>query len=111
MRVLEIQCINFELKIAYQLFNFVAVYRSPSQIQGAFEKYSDNFELNLGPLPPKNFFLVVAIGHFNSKSKSWYFNDGTTSQGNVLRNITSQFGLQQIIKEAIHILENNFLVY
>ena len=55
----------------------------------------------------KNPFLVVAIGDFNVKSKSWYINDSTTSQGNVLENITSQFGLQQIIKEPTHILDNS----
>ena len=79
----------------------MALYRSPSQTQDEFEKFSDNLELNLGT------FLVVAIGDINAKSKSWYINDSTTSQGNVLENITSQFELQQIIKEPIHILDNS----
>lgn len=30
---------------------------------------------------------VVAIGEFNTKSKSWYFNDSTASHGNVLKNM------------------------
>ena len=64
-------------------------------------------ELNLGTLSQKNPFLVVAIGNFNPKSKSWYINDSTTSQGNVLENITSQFGLQQFIKEPTHILDDS----
>ena len=55
--------------------------------------------MNLGTFSPKNSSLVVAIGDFNAKSKSCYINDSTTSQGNVLENITSQFGLQQTIKE------------
>ena len=111
LRVLDVQylheCIHFELKIGDKLCNFVALYRSPSQTQDAFEKFSDNLELNLGTLSQKNPFLVVAIGDFNAKSKSWYINDSTTSQGNVLENITSQFGLQQIIKEPTHILDNS----
>ena len=41
--------------------------------------------------------------------KSLYFNDSTISKGNVLENITSQFGLQQIIKEPTHILDNSSL--
>ena len=85
----------------------MALYRSPSQTQDEFEKFSDNLEMNLGTLSQKNPFLVVAIGDFNAKSKSWYINDSTTSQGNVLENITSQFGLQQIIKEPTHILDNS----
>ena len=111
LRVLDIQylheCINFELKIGDKLCNFVALYRSPSQTQDEFEKFYDNLELNLGILSQKNPFLVVAIGDFNAKSKSWYINDSTTSQGNVFENITSQFALQQIIKEPTHILDNS----
>ena len=57
MRVLDIQylheCINFELKIGDKLCNFVALYRSPSQTQDEFEKFSDNLELNLGTLSQK----------------------------------------------------------
>ena len=111
LRVLDIQyldqCINFELKIGDKLCNFVALYRPPSQTQDEFEKFSNNLELNLGTLSQKNPFLVVAIGDFNAKSKSWYINGSTTSQGNVLENITPQFGLQQIIKEPTHILGNS----
>ena len=111
LRVLDIQylleCINFELKIGVKLCNFVALYRSPSQTHDKLEKFSDNLELNLGTLSHKNPFLVVAIGDFNAKSKRWYINDSTTSQGNVLENITSQFGLHQIIKEPTHILDNS----
>ena len=33
------------------------------------------------------------------------------SQGNVLEIITSQFGLQQIIKEPTHILDNSSYIY
>ena len=55
-----------------------------SQRQGEFEKFSNDLELNLGTLSQKNPFLVVAIGDFNPKSKRWYINDSTNSQGNVL---------------------------
>ena len=57
LRVLDIQylqeCINFELKIGKKLCNFVALYRSPSQTQDEFEKFSGNLELNLGTLSQK----------------------------------------------------------
>ena len=56
LRVLDIQylneCINFELKIGDKLCTFVALYRSPSQSQGNFETFIDNFELNLETLSP-----------------------------------------------------------
>ena len=49
----------------------------------------------------------MPIGYFNGKSKSCYMNNSTTSQVNVLENITSQFGLQQIIKEPTHIVDSS----
>ena len=111
LRVLDIQylneCINFELKIGDKLCTFVALYRSPSQSQDNFETFIDNFELNLETLSRKNPFLLVAIGDFNAKSKVWYCNDNTTSQGKALENVTSQFGLHQVIKEPTHILHNS----
>ena len=57
----------------------------------------------------KNPFLLVAIGDFNAKPKCWYCNDNTTSQGKALENVTSQFGLHQVIKEPTHILHNSSL--
>ena len=101
--VLDIQYlnegINFELKIGDKLCTFVAPYRSPSQLQSDF----DNFKLNLETLSRKTLFLLVAIGDFNAKSKFWYCNDNTTSQGKALENATPQFGLYQVIKEPKHI--------
>ena len=96
----------------------MALYRSPSQTQNEFEKVfsqtqnelekvSDNLELYLGTLSQKIPFLIVAIGDFNAKAKNCYFNDSATSQGNVLENLTSQFGLQGIIKEPTNFLDNS----
>ena len=82
------------------------IYRSPNQLPDNFETFIDNFELNLETLSQKNLFLLVAISDFNAKSKFWYCND-TTSQGKTLENVTSQFGLHQVIKEPTHILHNS----
>ena len=101
------ECINFELKIRDKLCTFVALYRSPSQSQDNFETFIDNIELNLETLSQINLFLLVAIGNFNAKSKFWYCNDNTFSQGKALENVTSQFGLHQVIKEPTHILHNS----
>ena len=110
LRVLDIQylneCINFELKIGDKHCTFVALYRSPSQSLDNLETFIDNFELNLETLSRKSPFLLVAIGDFNAKSKVWYCNDNTTSQGKPLENVTSQSGLHQVMKEPTHILHN-----
>ena len=102
------ECISFELKIGDKLCTFVALYRSSSQSQDNFETLIDNFELNLETLSRKHPFLLVATGDFNAKSKFWYCNDHTTSQGKALEDVTSQFGLHQVLKESTHIIHNSY---
>ena len=46
-------------------------------------------------------------GDLNIKSKSWYINDKTTTEGAKIEFVTSQCGLHQIINELIHVLENS----
>ena len=46
-------------------------------------------------------------GDLNIKSKSWYINDKTTTEGAKIEFVTSQYGLHQIINELIHVLENS----
>ena len=54
-----------------------------------------------------NPFLVVLLGDFNVKSSNWCKNDITTTEGKAIENISSQFGLHQMINEPIHILESS----
>ena len=51
-----------------------------------------------------NRFLTVILGDFNAKSSLWYNNDVTTYEGSKIHGITSQFELQQIIKEPTFFL-------
>ena len=50
---------------------------------------------------------MSAIGEFNAKSKNWYSQDKTSSEGNTIANITSEFVLYQLINEPIYLLENS----
>ena len=55
-----------------------------------------------------NPFLLVAIGDLNAKSAKWYVQiDITSFESNRNENITSQFGLSQIINEPTHILDTS----
>ena len=111
LRVLDIyylqESICFELKIGDKLCNFISLYRSPSQSQDEFEKFSENLERNLDRLFQNNPFLVVVIGDFNVKSSNWYYHDKSSSEGNAVDTITKQYGLHQVIKEPTHILDNS----
>ena len=41
----------------------------------------------------KNPYLLVVLGDFNAKLRQWYDKDNSTSEGILIENITSQFGL------------------
>ena len=53
------ESISFEFKTGDKHCNFIYLYRSPSQKQNKFEKFSENLERNL-----VNSFLIVVIGGF-----------------------------------------------
>ena len=43
------------------------------------------------------------MADFNTESSNWYKHNKTTFKGSKIDSVTSQFGLQQIIKELTHI--------
>ena len=96
------ECINFEKKIKDKLCNFISLYRSPNQSQDDFESFNNNLEYNLDSFMLNNPFLTVIDCDFNVKSSLWYNNDIATYEGSKIDGVTSQFGLQQIIKEPTH---------
>ena len=100
------ECINFEIMILNKICNFITLYRSPSQNQDDFQAFIDNLEINLETLEQRNPFLMVVLGDFNAKSKHLCSQDSTNFEGIIIDNVTSQFGLIQIIMEATHILES-----
>ena len=98
--------INFEMKIGEILCNFIVLYRSPSNSQNDFETFSKNFELNLDTISANSPFLPVVLGDFNVKPNLWCKNDKTSYEDWKIKGITSQFGLQQLIKEPTHHTRN-----
>ena len=97
------ECINFKINIKDKLCNFITLYRSPNQCQDDFDSFINNSELNLDSIMTNNPFLTVILGDFNAKSSLRYNNDITTYEGSKIDGVTSQFGLQQKIKETTHI--------
>ena len=93
--------------IGNKICNFTTLHRSPGQNQDDFQAFTGNLEMNLETLAPRNPFLMVVIGDFNAKSKHWCSQDSTNFEGITIENVTSQFGLSQIITEATNILESS----
>ena len=49
----------------------------------------------------------MAIGDFNAKSRNWFCHEITSFEGDAIKNLTSQSGLHQVIKEPTHILDTS----
>ena len=79
-------------------------YRSPNQSEDDFESFINNFELNLDSVMVNNPLLTVVLGGFNAKTSLWYNNDITTYEDSKIDGLTSQSGLEKIIKEPAHII-------
>ena len=75
---------------------FIGLYHSSNQSQDDFKSFINNFELNHDSYNP---FLTVILGDFNAKLSLWYNNDITTYKGFKIDGVTSQFELEQIIKD------------
>ena len=95
------ECVRFELLLGDKLCNFTALYRSPSQLQDLFESFKEKLEPNLESAVQNNPFLVVHLGNFNVKSSNWCKNDITTTEGKAIENISSRFGLHQMINDPL----------
>ena len=85
----------------------MSLYRYISEKSDDFQKFTDNFDLTLDSLAESNSHLILVLGEFNIKSKNWYMNDKTTTEGAKIIFVTSQYGLQQITNEPTHLLENS----
>ena len=96
------ESINFEFKVGDKLCHYISLYKSPSQTQDEFEKFSENLERNLDRLLQNNSFFVAVISDFNVKSNNWYYYKKSRSKGNAVDTITKQYGLHCVIKEHIY---------
>ena len=45
--------------------------------------------------------------NFNAKSKPWSVNDTKTEEGTVSENLTSLYGMKQLISASTHILQHS----
>ena len=96
------ECINFEIKIADKTCDFISLYRSPGQSKDEFESFADNFELNLDSIALRNPYLIVVLSDFNAQTEGWYLLGKATYEGTRINGITSQFGLEQLIREPYY---------
>ena len=65
--ILDIQCINIELKIGDKLYYIIALNRAPSQLLSEFENFFEKIQWNLDSLVQRYAFLVLLIVDLNAE--------------------------------------------
>ena len=96
------ECMNSEISFAGIIYNFIPLYRSPSQSSDNYKDFAENLELNLDKITNKSPYVLVLHSDFNVKSPNCCKDNKTTYEGYKIDAITSHFGLQQLIKELTH---------
>ena len=86
--------------------SYITLYWPSSQNQDDFQAFIDNLVIELETLARRTPFLMIIICDFNAKSKHYCSQYRANFEGITIENVTSKFGLSQIIKEATNILES-----
>ena len=81
-------------------------YRSPSQTFDEFDSFISNLEKLITSFDHEMRFVVL-LGDFNAKSKSMSVNNTATEGGTISENLTSLYGMKQVISVPTHILQHS----
>ena len=88
-------------EINYFIFT---LYRSPSQTTDEFDEFLRGFEGVIDNVNQCNPYFTVITGDFNARCNRWWVNDNNNTEGVSIDNLTSSYGLKQLIAEPTHIL-------
>ena len=91
------ECLTLEVTISKKKGYVVTLYRSTSQTSDKFASFISNFEKLLINITSFDHHFLILLGDFNAKSKSLSVNDTTREDGTILENLTSLYGMKQLI--------------
>ena len=94
---------TFELSIKNKFCIIAALYRYPSQSHSEFTNFTTSLELMLQVIASENPFLSLVFGDFNAKNKVWFDQDNTKTEGTIINDLMTHYGLTQIIHEPTHL--------
>ena len=101
------ECLAIEVAYEKKKCVFISLYRSPSQDSDDFESFLIKFEHLIDNAISSDPDLVLILGDFNAKLSSWCGSDIDTLEGIKINDLTSSYGLSQLISEPTHILPNS----
>ena len=98
-----LECLVCEVSYNNKKIFIVTLYWSPSQTDGEFDKFLCSFESIIDNINQSNSYFVLITGDFNAYSSSWWGNNTNNFEGISIENLTSSFGLKQLISEPTHL--------
>ena len=101
------ECLVLEILYDNKKCFITSLYRSPSQNSDEFESFLTKFEQLINSIYSLDPYLFIILGDFNAKLSSWNVNDPDTFEGKKIDELTSSYGLSQVISEPTHILPNS----
>ena len=101
------ECLVVEIAYEDKKCMIVSLYCSPSQTSEDFDSFLTNFENLIDTIFCNDPFLVLILGDFNAKLSSWSSNDIDTLEGISINDLTTSYGLTQLISDPTHILPNS----
>ena len=101
------ECLTLEVSVSNKKGYVITLYRSPSQTSDEFQSFISNLENLLINITNYNPHFVILLGKFNAKSKSWTVNNTTTEEDTILENLSSFYGMKQLISAPTHTLQHS----
>ena len=101
------ECLVCELKVGKKKCFITALYRSPSQSIEEFNNFKINLEQTIVNINNGNPYISIFLGDFNARNTNWWEGDTDNCHGLDLDEITSHYGLEQIINSPTHIPPNS----
>ena len=89
------------------MFEPYTLYRSPSQNDDEFDEFLCSFESVAYNINQSNPYFVLITGDFNASSSSWWGNDVNNFESISIENLTSSYGLKQLIPKLTHLLPSS----
>ena len=98
------ECLLCEFNYENKKIFTVTLYRSLSQNDDEFDEFLRSFESVIDNIKQSNTYFVLITGDFNACSNSWWENDINNFEGISIENLTTSYGLKQLISEPTHLL-------
>ena len=80
------------------------MYRSPSQSTNVFDEFLRGFEDVIDYINQCNPYFTLITGDFIAPCNRWWEDDSNNTEGVSIDNLTSSYGLKQLIAKPTHIL-------